>query len=128
MKEIELRLENYLFFPFINGNVKVCGLPLNQNNRLYIQAQPIDGTVIFMEKIDAFQPIPLTEEILLKCGFIIDSINNFEKYPFTIQKSNHYVTDFLFYKNGDSGVVIKYLHQLQNLYFALTGKELEINL
>ena len=23
---------------------------------------------------------------------------------------------------------IKYLHQLQNLYFALTGKELEVNL
>jgi len=121
MKENELRIGNYVFSADDNKNGEV------------FQIDP--SGIIFVNKngnrwqdLKNIQPIPLTEEILLKCGFIIDSINNFEKYPFTIQKNNLYVADFLFYKKGDSGVVIKHLHQLQNLYFALTGKELEINL
>ena len=79
-------------------------------------------------------PIPLTEDILLKCGF--------ESHYSTFYLAN---SDFdISYndelENGISICVgdycprgrcfehIKFLHQLQNLYFALTGTELEINL
>lgn len=127
MEAKELRLENYLFFPFINSNVKLCGLPLNQNNSLYIQAQPIDGTVIFIEKIEAFQPITPTEEILLKCGFkkrnllFINDIIPFVKI-LKCRDCFDVIIGNVFY------VKLYSLHQLQNLYFALTGQELEINL
>jgi hypothetical protein len=64
-------------------------------------------------------PIELTPEILEKCGVIKDGQLTFG-YLFDKEKG-------LFYYNTPT-VIVKYLHQLQNLYFALTGKELEINL
>jgi len=66
------------------------------------------------------RPIPLTEEWLLKLGFENNEL---------IAAHNK----FIWFKNhigisGMLGVVkpveCKYVHQLQNLYFALTGEEL----
>ena len=76
------------------------------------------------------EAIPLTEEILLKC----DDLNN----PCN-KKCYHFKLgglEYLWAKGqgvkifrGDfpiSTIPCDYLHQLQNLYFALTGEELEI--
>lgn len=80
------------------------------------------------------KPIPLTEEILLKCGFEkkqhkidifemgririwIGSRGQFIAYLIEEDSTNaHFINSY------------QYLHQLQNLIHALTGKELEINL
>lgn len=74
------------------------------------------------------EPIPLTEEWLLKFGFIY---NDF---------INGYILDFedktlLFMDNGldlclmnNESIDCEYVHQLQNLFFALTGTELELKL
>ena len=87
-----------------------------------------------------FEPIPITEELLLKAGFYKAQYltDVFRISP--LDKSGLY---FYFDKNfegaddeniiGDYDECVhirlpKYVHQLQNLYFALTGKELEINL
>ena len=82
--------------------------------------------------IRELKPIPLTEEILLKAGF-----DNLGEYGFGIGEFHMESTDNL---RGDflskyvyrvisrKIIEIQYLHQLQNLYFSLTGKELEINL
>lgn len=76
-------------------------------------------------------PIPLTEEILLKCGF------DQNEYCFFIPKiSNIYFkkpfieADYFLVKSigGDKLTTAKHLHQLQNLYFALTGEELNVQL
>ena len=96
---------------------------------------------------DLFKPIPLTEEWLLKFGF--EEIENLhthwksdkgfflngyiifmEKIIGVIigEKSNSKFYDHSYqYRNG-IGIIkqIQYVHQLQNLYFALTGEELEI--
>ena len=70
------------------------------------------------------RPIPLTEEWLLKFGF-----NKFQNRKIWIRKR---VRVYLHSKDGfcyglsSSRTKIKYVHQLQNLYFALTGNELEI--
>lgn len=71
-----------------------------------------------------FEPIPLTEEWLLKFGYIKGKIYYTEKEHGTIS----------FYFNDSEELKcevydwtydnIKYVHQLQNLYFALTGEEL----
>ncbi len=78
-------------------------------------------------------PIPLTEEWLLKFGFETDG--NFEdkneiilpnnEHDFIIEFSDY--TKNYHYTGGEGicyGVGCKYVHQLQNLYFALTGEEL----
>lgn len=78
--------------------------------------------------VSLLKPIPLTEELLLKCGF--------EQSGGLFQKKNSpiYYLDGKFviaadgYAMAGASIKLKYLHQLQNLDFALTGKELEINL
>lgn len=104
---------------------------------------------IIQEQINAskgfgipWEPITLTEEILLKCGFV--------------KKKKLYSSGFIYFLDGFSyeseftdsysryfdglcfvltcipydvqSLNIEYLHQLQNLYFDLTGQELEIKL
>lgn len=80
---------------------------------------------------EEFEPIPLTEEILLKCGFEYVE----EVFSYCCKFHNIYIStigEFIFApfctNDSDCLVKIKYLHQLQNLYFALTGQELEVNL
>lgn len=81
------------------------------------------------------EPIPLTPEILKKCGFELSKGKlslKFYKNPKKGRIVNLYkVSDGYRYLNtrgvGPSPH-INYLHQLQNLYFALTGYELEIHL
>lgn len=69
---------------------------------------------------NSIKPIQLTEKILLKCGFVYDGMYRIK--GMSIWMCNDM---FLCYKNG---VIIQHLHQLQNLYFALTGEELKIEL
>lgn len=82
--------------------------------------------------VEDLQPIPLTEELLLKCGF------NVECYEFQIKeqllltiedfwilyntRTNFYVVIF----SNKAFKQIEYLHQLQNIYYDFTGKELNI--
>lgn len=86
-------------------------------------------------------PIQLTEEILLKCGF---SDKDYKQgYMGIDYKSGAMTFDFVLNKPGVMGnwnkcytfslpdyrfVNIDYLHQLQNLVFDITGKELEVKL
>ncbi|MDW0238183.1 MAG: hypothetical protein QOC35_06410 [Nitrososphaeraceae archaeon] len=71
-------------------------------------------------------PILLTPKILEKCGF--------EKEHHYLRKGVVYVFEKmnveLYPDDGRESIPLKiqYLHQLQNLYFALTCEELEINL
>lgn len=82
--------------------------------------------------------VQLTEDILLKAGF--EKHYKHEEEPFTIDLTARM---YLWASRGDFSEVdlcqdgkhisfkhshIKYLHQLQNLYFALTGTELNIQL
>jgi hypothetical protein len=74
------------------------------------------------------EPIHLTEEILLKCGF--EKCHNYLKLNYSDSSQDyilydHYKNDFLFMGSHARVLFkIKSLHELQNLYFALTGKEL----
>jgi hypothetical protein len=75
---------------------------------------------------DFFEPIPLTEDILLKCGFELDL--NFKIGTIKINFYND-IKEMVFYFNYNNMILrIKHLHRLQNLYFALTGEELTIKL
>jgi hypothetical protein len=79
--------------------------------------------------IDYVEPIPLTEEWLLKFGFEIKldnfnwnagiGINEIGDFKLALRHTDNFGW---FYKSRCTP--IKYVHQLQNLYFALTGEEL----
>ena len=80
--------------------------------------------------ITVFEPIPLTEEWLLKFGF---SKSPFDKTSLQYKKDIYSLIgneeNWFCLSVGNfvhTKVRIQYLHQLQNLYFALTGEELTI--
>lgn len=87
-------------------------------------------------RFSELEPIELSEEILLKCGFdkeVVDyngfSVINFKLngwLPFLKEMKLQQCKWYKVYNVADCH--ISYLHQLQNLYFALTGKELKIEL
>lgn len=77
------------------------------------------GTTQYLKDVE---PIPLKEEILLKCGFYKTKVIFHHDYFWSGSLNDNGLN----YPNLE--VTMKYLHQLQNLYFTLTGKELEINL
>lgn len=78
------------------------------------------------------QPIPLTPELLEKCGFV-DALGGYQQK----MENNHVVIitwyddtqKRVFLNSNYIGIIhLQYLHELQNLIFALTGTELTITL
>lgn len=86
-----------------------------------------DETIVYYSQfymdIETCKPIPLTEEWLLKFGFeeYMDGLR-LNSIVIRLEKSE------LWYVSKHNIVLnkIRYVHQLQNLYFALTGEELTV--
>ena len=75
---------------------------------------------------EAIKPIPLTEEWLLKFGFR-HIMNNWYNIHANNNTFNVYLFDEIGYRVeivSQSIAVLKYTHQLQNLFFCLCGEEL----
>lgn len=72
-----------------------------------------------------YEPIPLTEEWLLKFGFKEVSCDKFFKDDFAVYFG--WYEQISIYNDDQFLRNLIYIHQLQNLYFALTGEELTIN-
>lgn len=82
----------------------------------------------WLSKVDTkdedFKAIPLTEEWLFKLGFINDKVLEFYRNDFT---DSTIIIDYNFIcLLGYSHVKLNYIHELQNLYFALTQRELTV--
>jgi len=79
------------------------------------------------------KPIPLTEEILLKCEGFTQHGDWFHKDKFILgylTSDDNLQAEWKFCgTHGSFHVIdIKYLHQLQNIHYALTNEELTIKL
>ena len=94
----------------------------------------ITDTDFISSFIDKFEPIPLTEEWLLKMGFEADGYDGDYGKAYKVSgiwscvdlqmwsnKEIHFVTN-----SGCTVAKLEHVNQLQNLYFALTGEELQI--
>ena len=112
MKVNELRVGNY-----VNAEVNLLSLQIHK-------LMPSDIVDVSKGIVEIY-PIELTEEILLKCGFKYKSYGYGEKEWKQWNNGKITLNGFLETRSGNN---LKYLHQLQNLYFALTNEELEINL
>ena len=117
---IELRIGNYVQKFYV----------ITKEHLVYDMYQILCGAILDTNEY-IFKGIPLTDDILVRCGFEkCDDYflpNGVIKYSNRIMKLVENIDVFLVL-DIDFHVEIKYLHQLQNLYFALTGEELTLNI
>lgn len=118
IKASELRIGNWVYgvserieqvIGFARGKV------YTEKNNLPFETSPED-----------LSGIPLTPEILLKAGFEFSEDGTFayqQDYLYIDIIRGKYV-----YMHPYHPLKLKYLHQLQNLYWCLCNKELDINL
>ncbi len=116
MKANELRIGNLIRFSedgtiFTIDSIEEKGLSV-QNEK----------EIAWIE-LEEFEPIPLTEEWLLKFGFEKQGLNKFWKEPMLLTFLH---VDYCLFLANQRHVNIFYVHQLQNLYFALTSEELKM--
>ena len=87
--------------------------------------------------ISMLKPIPLTEEILLKCGFKIREItvlgatqkhySDFRNIAIELLSAEYFMLGLhRGYETIEPIRRVKYVHELQNLIYALTNEELQI--
>lgn len=69
------------------------------------------------------KPIPLTEEWLIKFGFKNGVLPGYEKFP--IDRVGGNSKSFCF-GSGDIYKTLKYVHELQNIWFAVFNEELTL--
>lgn len=126
IKAEELRIGN-----LVNRNDLVSG-DIRTERVLEIRKKKvmISGPIKFVTDFNSIHPIPITEQWLQDLGFVMDDTYRSEIHPFIdwvkddvrIQDPYREFT----YNDGDDLIEIKHVHQLQNLYFTLIGKELTI--
>jgi len=121
----------------LSGAIKsnpLYGVPFNKkevDSSIQIEGTGFGEIIICGDVVsDKFiEPIPITEEWLLKFGFVRKEdyfhLNNkfFSGYAFDL-KNFCLVKEYPAYGNEFHTTDIMYVHQLQNLIFALTGEEL----
>lgn len=128
LKTTDLRIGNLLH----SGTV--VGLADNGEIKVY------DGYSVFSsnsmsEQWRSEQPIELSSDILIKAGFEVKKWGEIETIEYDISdgiyltKINENVASVVvLYAQGVEVYRYLYLHQLQNLYFSITGTELNITL
>lgn len=137
MKAQELRLGNWLYYRnYLTGDEMLDAEP---NAEKPYNLQCVTPHVIeWVEKGDkVYEPIPLTEEWLVKLGFEENAgrfTNGHKEYcahnydfRFTITTDHEDNVGLCAFGSDDDIVLtVKYVHQLQNLFHSLTGEELTI--
>lgn len=120
----DLRVGNIVLYIY-SGFSESSIIRINDIGNIAVWGSDSDGK--YLINLKNIIPIQLTKEILLKCGFEL----NLEKTLFIIKSCGLMLMDVkgLYYMaNSLVKTDIKYLHQLQNLYYALTGVELQVNI
>lgn len=139
MKATELRIGNYVFDceGYVDKVTAIITPQIDNEKNCYPWLR---GTTAIMldnfvgaHNVDAIDPIPITQEWLERFGFVYD---NDEDELILDAKSGISLMcahdSIVYYKGNleplwvDVLLNIEYVHQLQNLYFALTGNELTI--
>lgn len=128
----EIRIGNIIQFDDTSEDIVRVEYVFQSDEMWFIQWTWISGKGSFKSGnsiLEDFEPIPLSPEILEKAGFEIPV--NTSSYAYRMGKWAVFL-----WPTGAISVEFKnieicelqHLHQLQNLYFSLTGEELTINL
>jgi hypothetical protein len=114
----ELRLDNYIC---INNNLHPCRVKEITMSSVVVESIKENYSE---PTINSMNPIPLTEEWLLKFGFYKSDNYGNDEYRldgYSYFRGRFYISDC---DECGEDVEINFVHELQNLYFALTKKEL----
>lgn len=120
MEAAELRLGNYLK---VDGEVFVLVEISDSSLQGYMQKDVGNHVMqLFRYRVSQTDPIPITAGWLKSLGW--KKINELDDGTVVYQG-----TPYLYFADGEGQCMvktppIKYVHQLQNLYFVLTGQEL----
>lgn len=114
----ELRIDNWIY---LNNCAKKI-IWVKYNSTCVMNEYP--SAIVALDRI---KPIPLTEEIIIKCGFERSEYNDY-RHPVLIGTLTLYKGVAELHISDLYSAWVNNLHQLQNLYFALCGKELEVTL
>jgi len=98
----------------------------NENEYLKIETGKL------LDQADEFSPVAISDFILKQCGFTYDSYfkkwqlrRNLPQSGFDMELDEDYnLYDF---SNHFTGVTFQSLHQMQNVFYALKGREIEMN-
>ena len=128
MKANELRIGNFLQSD--TNIIKIVGV-VKKDIYYYHNKKNL-----YVLELNNFKPIPLTEEWLLRLGFDISSSSGYNIKNNGIEidiwfNDDGLINDIQISSTNISGAYpnikhFQYVHQLQNLYFALTNEELQI--
>lgn len=122
----DLRIGNYFHFPFTAENVQILGINArNYGSKITHTISFEKNENLYCEKLELLRPIKLNDEWLLKLGFVKDGIwfnYSFGFYSLGISKDP---SGFNF-SYDDGFIPVKYVHELQNLIFSLSGSDLQL--
>jgi hypothetical protein len=139
IKANELRVNNWYLF---NGEPGM--LCINESFTLYVYFARQSNEMFEKYSFEQRTPIPLSPEVLTACGFEkkyldrkkVDEGCYYEKEVCSKYYGENYYCDLTFItgdKNGflevcllpvEESVRVRYLHELQNLFYCLAGEEL----
>jgi hypothetical protein len=114
----ELRLDNYIC---INNNLHPCRVKEITMSSVVVESIKENYSE---PTINSMNPIPLTDEWLIRMGF-----DKFAEHTPSFGHDDIYRKGYIdiharYNQYHFHGILINFVHELQNLYFALTKKEL----
>lgn len=125
----ELRIGNYVAYADCGAFVpEIIGKPHKIAAEDFGLKYREDGVIKY------YDPIPLTEDILLKSGFVERYRSDYtlklehDKFPAFEHTSAVKLENWNISYKGDILFTICSLHQLQNIFYCMTGQELKIEL
>lgn len=139
IKDTELRKGNNVHWCPPNG--KQIIMQVKEIKEQYIIANSLSNKeqrlIMYYDSND-LQPIPITHDLLMGFGFTMYG-DYYTIYPLINSSENirlHHASNWWYEidtnpDNEDRGSQVReifFLHQLQNLYYSLTGQELEIKI
>lgn len=142
MKVEELRLGNYVAFD--QGMGRIVELATKKYEEWstgedeHLRVISLSNGTYYACTEEELKPIPLTEELLIKAGFVENEDYEFPSFDEYIHKQftwfgigdfnqKYWLIHMLDQASGDGGPQITSVHHLQNIFFAITGHELEIS-
>ena len=131
MEAKELRIGNFILAnetgSFANYSAECMVAKISDNDQISVKISQYDGVEFDNVLSILMEPIPLTEEWLANLGFIKTEPDSIFDYPYWSIDGVEilFQSDQTFLFNASCGnIPIHFVHQIQNLYFVLMGKDL----
>ena len=123
----ELRIGNYVL---VNENLQMISA-INRTTASTLEVEKINKQVVSEYDLDNIEPVLLTDDIIKQCGFVFhDYFKFWQLITKGIRSEMNLSPDYEVIDFMRKPILKKLtsLHQLQNIYFLLKGRELQFHL